>query len=365
MKTFQKLIKGNRFWEIVVDTISQKDTIKVKTRYGINDGKIIETSPQTFVKSKGETFIKKKITNKIRNGYRPINKIKIKNTQIQNFVKPMGAILLENNEDKIVFPAFAQPKLDGFRGIAIYDKEIEKVQIVSKNGLPYPHLEKIKKELETFPLIQKGYKLDGELYLHNKTLGELRSVLGRKKLNTEKVIHDEKKIQYCIFDIIVENMSSEKRIQLLQDAFKKWKSKNINLVEIKNVNSIKEIFTLRNSYINNGLEGIIIRNKNGIYTPGKISRNVFRSKDFKKGVFTIIDAIEGKGNNKGTVIWKLECVKDKNKSFTAKPIGTREERIKLFQEKQKYIGRKISVKYLDMDNNTGCVSRHPVALHIL
>ena len=358
MKTFQKLVKNNRFWEILVNNISQNNII-IKTRYGINDGKIIETNPQKFRIEKGTTFIKKKITNKLRNGYTPNNKIKIKNKQIKNFIKPMGAIQLEKNENKIIFPADCQPKLDGFRGIAIGGN---KIQIVSKNGLPYPHLEKIKKELKTFPLIKQGYKLDGEIYLHNKSLGELRSVLGRKKLNTEKVILDEKNIKYCVFDVIMDNVSSGKRLEILKNIFNNWKSDLVNLVEIKTVNSIEEVYKLRNNYLDNNFEGIIIRNRNGMYTPGKISRNVFRSKEFKKEVFKIIDALEGKGNNKGTVLWKLQCLKDKNKSFTAKPIGTKEERTKLFQEKEKYIGKKINIKYFDIDIKTGCVSRHPVAI---
>lgn len=358
MKSFKKLIKGNRFWEILVS--QNKDILKTKTRYGTLTGKVIETNPQTFTTSKGQTFVKKKITNKIRNGYRPTNQLKIKNTQIKDFVKPMGAVLLEKNEDKIIFPADVMPKLDGFRGIAIKNGD---VHIVSKNGLPYPHLEMIKKDLDTFPLIKQGYKLDGEIYLHNRTIGELRSVLGRKKLNTEQVITDEKKIKYCVFDVIIENVSSEKRLEMLKDAFKNWKSNLVNLVQIKTVNSIKEVNSLRNKYLDNGFEGIIVRNRDGMYTPGKTSRNVFRSKEFKKDVFKIVGALEGKGNNKGTVIWKLQCLKDKDKSFTAKPIGTKEERTKLFQEKEKYIGMKINIKYFDLNEKTGCVSRHPVALH--
>ena len=361
MKTFPKLIKDNRFWELVI--LQKKDNIHIKTRYGIIGGKITETKGQTLTKSKGLTFAKKKFTDKLRKGYRQESGKYIKNTQIKHFVKPMSAVLLEKNLSKIKFPANAQPKLDGFRGIAI--KKSINIEIVSRNGLPYPHLEKIKKELETFPLIKQGYQLDGELYLHGYTLGELRSVLGRKKLNSNKVIELEKKIRYYVFDVIIKNVSSEKRLDMLQKAFKSWKSNLVHLIEIKTVNSTKEIDRLRNKYIENGYEGIIIRNKVGLYTSGKFSQNVFRSKDFKKGIFKIVGALEGKGNNKGTAIWRLQCLKDKNKTFTAKPIGTKEERTQLYKNKNKYIGLKIQVKYFELDNKSGCVSRHPVALNLI
>ena len=163
----------------------------------------------------------------------------------------------------------------------------------------------------------------------------------------------------------MENVSSEKRLEILRNAFKNWNSTLVHLVQIKTVNSIKEVNSLRNNYLDHGYEGIIVRNRDGRYTPGKTSRNVFRSKEFKKGVFKIVGALEGKGNNKGTVIWKLQCLKDKNKSFTAKPIGTKEKRTKLFQERQKYIGMKINIKYFDLNKETGCVSRHPVALQMI
>jgi len=212
-------------------------------------------------------------------------------------------------------------------------------------------------------LIKQGYQLDGELYLHGQSLGELRSVLGRKKLNSDRVIYLEKKIKYCVFDFIAENIPSEKRLTMLQNAFKSWKSNLIHLIKTKTVNSIKEINVLRNKYIEEGYEGIIVRNRQGLYISGKTSKDVFRSKDFKKGVFEIVGALEGKGNNKGTVIWKLQCLHNKNKTFTAKPMGTKEERTQLYKNKEKYIGLKIHVKYFEIDDKTGCVSRHPVALN--
>ena len=282
----------------------------------------------------------------------------------------MGSILLEENENKIKYPAYVQPKLDGYRGIAVKIKKINNsVEILSRNGLPYPHLEKIKNSLKTFPLLNKGYQLDGELYLHGHTLGELRSVVGRKKLNSSYILNLENKIKYVIFDFFSNNIkfSFEKRLKLLKNSFNLWDNKinDIFLIETKLVNSVEDINKIRNEYLDIGYEGIIVRNKNGLYLSGKKSKDVLRSKEFKKDMFKIVEALEGKGNDKGTVIWKLECLKDKSKTFTAKPVGTLEERKELYKNKNKYIGLKINVKYFELDNKTGCVSRHPVALKII
>ena len=366
---FPKLVKDNRFWEVII--LNFQNNTSVHTKYGIIGGKITETKPQIFTnKSKALTFAKKKMTDKIRIGYKSESGNIIINKQDKNFIKPMGAILLEGNENKIKYPAYVQPKLDGFRGIAIKIKKVNNyVEILSRNGLPYPHLEKIKNSLKTFPLLNQGYQLDGELYLHGFTLGELRSVLGRKKLNSLEVLTLEKKIRYCIFDFFSNNInfSFEKRLDMLKNSFNSWNDKlsNIVLVETKIINSLEDINKLRNKYLDIGYEGIIVRNKNGLYLSGKKSQDVFRSKEFKKDIFKIVGALEGKGNNKGTVIWKLECLKDKNKTFTAKPTGTFEERKELYKNKNKYIGLKINVKYFELNNKTGCISRHPVALKII
>ena len=271
----------------------------------------------------------------------------------------MSAVLLENKSNKIIYPADAQPKLDGFRGIAMKKKEI---LILSRNGNIYPHLQKIKKELNSFPLIKKGYSLDGELYCHGIPLKKLRSVLGRKNL-TNNIKNLESKINYYIFDVIIENIPSNKRLQMLKEAFKNFKSNKIKLVPTVNVKSLKEINNLREKFINDGYEGIIIRNKKGLYKFGK-SSNIFRSKNFKHKLFTIVDGIEGKGADKGAVIWKLQCLKDKNKTFRARPIGTKKERETLFKNKDMYIGKQIKIKYYELDDVSGCVSRHPIALFI-
>jgi ATP-dependent DNA ligase len=273
--------------------------------------------------------------------------------------KPMSAVILENKSNKIIYPADAQPKLDGFRGIAMKKKEI---LILSRNGNIYPHLQKIKKELNSFSLIKKGYSLDGELYCHGIPLKKLRSVLGRKTL-TNNVKNLESKINYYIFDIIDKNIPSDKRLKILKDSFKNFKSDKIKLVPSFTVKSLKEINKLREKFINDGYEGIIVRNKQGLYKFGK-SLDIFRSKNFKQQLFTIVDGIEGKGSNKGTVIWKLQCLKDKNKTFRARPIGTKKERELLFKNKDNYIGKQIKIKYYELDEITGCVSRHPIALFI-
>lgn len=271
---------------------------------------------------------------------------------------PMSAVLLEKNKKKIIFPTLVQPKLDGFRGMAkLINNE---VIIYSRTKRPFVHLKNIKKELKKFKLIKDGKTLDGEIYLHNHSIRDLKSVMGRSKLNNDKVRNLEKKIKYYVFDYVDIEKDFKQRYNILKKNF--LKSDLIKLVKTKKVSDFDQLNKIRNKFINEGYEGIIVRNIKGIYQPGKRSKNVFRTKEFKKGKFTVIDGLEGKGVDKGTVIWKLQCCKNKNNFFMAKPMGTRDFRKKLYKEKNKFIGKKITIKYFEINEETGCVSRFPIAI---
>lgn len=76
-------------------------------------------------------------------------------------------------------------------------------------------------------------------------------------------------------------------------------------------------------------------------------------------------AVEGKGDDEGTIIWRVECLKNKELTFLTKPMGTREQRREWYRNRKKYIGKYIEVKYFDMDKNTGCVTRFPVGIKII
>ncbi len=98
----------------------------------------------------------------------------------------------------------------------------------------------------------------------------------------------------------------------------------------------------------------------GTYKLRAKSIDVLKSKDVKRDTFTITGFKEASGNNRGTVIWEIRCNKDPRKSFWAKPMGSREDRRKMFKRGDEYIGKKVIVKYFEIDKN-GCVTKNPVA----
>jgi len=237
-------------------------------------------------------------------------------------------------------------------------------EYISRGGKLFTTLSHLDEDINKFPAIG-----DGEIFNREFTFQEIIRAVKKSNGNT-------KELQYWIYDIVDTSKPFEERLDIISEFFENNDNmadpllfKRVGclvMVPTFEVHNVEEINFYHKQFIEQFLfEGSILRNKDGLYLSGKKSQDVFKSKEFKKDIFKIVGALEGKGNNKGTVIWKLECLNDKSKTFTAKPVGTFEERKSLYNNKNKYIGLKIQIKYFELDNKTGCVSRHPVALKII
>lgn len=356
-----------RFWQIKV--VSNNSKANIYTKYGLTDGKVIEPSPQVINKPIGKKTVydralnlaSTKWQNRIQKGYsekEPV--IKATNTRynINKAIMPMKAYSLSNH--RVHFPAFVQPKLDGYR--ALLHKDKSGYHFLSNTQRPYAHLEHFNKELSKIKeLNNPNIYLDGELYLEDDHVNILRGILSSKKLDKEKMDR-VKDIKYYVFDMLDLNnldMTYEERYKILEKIFKN-KFIHIKLTPttiVKNEIDIEKAFS---KYVKQGYEGIIVRNKKGVYKMRGKSVDVLKSKNIGKDVFVIVGYKQARGNNKGTVIWEIRCNKNPMKSFWAKPMGTREDRRMMYKDADKYIGKKVMVKYFEIDKE-GCVSKNPVA----
>jgi ATP-dependent DNA ligase len=361
-----------RFWKIWIEEDKRNKDIYICRNYGIIGGKI--TIPEKkLIKHIGTiTSLQKAITEvnflwkkKKEAGFQ--EEFEFKNTNLKmksSKIRPMGAHKLDDHYHKIKYPALVQTKLDGFRCLSnINNKD---VFMYSKSMKNFVYLHHIKNEiLKIKELANENIYLDGELYEHRLKLHDISSLV-MKKYATKENEENMKKISYYIFDIFNVNNLNEifkDRYKKLENIFKKYNFKYLKLVKCTIVNSYKEIEDLNNQYLYSGYEGVIVRNKDGIYKLNSKSYDVLRTKEFKRKNFKIIGAKEGTGTQKGAIIWKLECLNNINKSFFAIPIGTIDERIKTYKKYQKnpenYIGKFVLVKYLEITNE-GCVSRNPI-----
>lgn len=139
------------------------------------------------------------------------------------------------------------------------------------------------------------------------------------------------------------------------------KTRFIKVCEFKIVNNISELNKTHSDYVERGYEGLIIRKPDGKYEPDHRSSGLLKFKSFTDDEFEITDYKEGKGNDKGTVIFTCKT-KDDNKFFEVRPRGTREERKKMFLDAESYIGKYLTVKYFELTDDG--IPRFPVGLAV-
>jgi len=244
----------------------------------------------------------------------------------------------------ISFPCFVQRKFDGTRCLSVPGKGL-----FSRNRKKYPHLNHIVDELNSLPFI-----LDGELYSDTLTFQEIVGIVKRetlKKGDAEKQLQ----IKFYVYDI-VNSMPYDERYTNLQLVFKK-KFKYIEFVKTDVCESEEKMKELHAQYVAEGYEGIMLRNKQGLYKNDR-SVDLQKYKEFQDGEYEVVDFKEGEGLETGCVVWV--CKLDGDKVFHCRPRGTREERAELYKNGKKYVGKKLTVRFQELTDDK--VPRFPVGI---
>ena len=247
----------------------------------------------------------------------------------------------------IKFPCFVQRKFDGTRCVGMPSKGL-----FSRNRKAYPHLEHIAAEINKLP---PGVVLDGELYSDTLTFQEIVSLV---KQETLKKGAEEKQLQikFHIYDLINE-MPYEQRYANLQMLFNKYKFKHLVFVKTDMCESEERMKELHAAYVAEGFEGIMLRNKTGLYKNSR-SADLQKYKEFFDDEYEVVDYKEGEGLEVGCVLWV--CKTPEDKLFSCRPRGTREDRVELFKNGDKYVGKKLTVRFQELTNDK--VPRFPVGI---
>jgi ATP-dependent DNA ligase len=146
---------------------------------------------------------------------------------------------------------FIQPKLDGFRAIG----NTKTGEIISREGNSFvlPHI-----SAELIELGKKGFPewLDGELYKHGKTLGQIQSLIRKSS--------DE--VEFHVFDFIGEGGFSNRFDKIIWTLAINFSTENIEFVETWRVETgIKECMRIYDQLLEAGYEGAVIRLDNRTY----------------------------------------------------------------------------------------------------
>ena len=270
------------------------------------------------------------------------------------------AVLSEKTLKKINFPAFIQLKMDGtYREIHVADGQVSGK---TRSGEEYFN-PVLFKEMENFP---NGFYI-GELTIE----GESRFT-GNGLINSLNPPYE--KITFTVWDYLTDEDYLEKsktpyysRFESLSDIIEKHESNRVKLVPNHEVNSIDEALKYVSDWMEQGLEGGVLKDKNNVFKNGtsgtqlKIKLKVdaeMRITGFTDG--TIGTKREGKigaiqfSNDEGTI--KGQCS------------GFSDEELDLFtKNKDNLIGRIISVEFNDIvksENNDYYALSHPRFIEI-
>lgn len=284
-------------------------------------------------------------------------------TDTNNLSKPMKAQKYFKESDgsvRISFPCYGQPKLNGFRVIArwevvkkgegLFVEEIEKVVFRSKEGLRYEILEHIEKEFtkemffikriirDEFKEIETSSQIafDGEMYIHGEILSEISSAVRKRNLKTEK-------LKFCIFDVAIENMSQKNRIILI-NRFKDSKFSFIEIVPTRVIATNEEAQNLTDSWIKEGYEGGIFRDRKAEYQFGKRPQTMVKLKRSEDKEFQIIDVI---GGDNTPDVGVFVCKAENGVEFCVTPEGSIEKKREYLTNKTDCIGKMLTVRFFE------------------
>jgi len=248
--------------------------------------------------------------------------------QQEKEVTPMLAHKWEERQKYIQEPFFVQPKLDGVRLL------VSNKGGLSRTGKVVPGTEHWGKHLKD------GEYLDGECYKHGMAFEDITSAF---KTCPET-------LEFHVFDYYDENRPNLPFTERMKHITVKT-----HLVKKKD-----ELRGAHDTFASQGYEGIMVRNRDSVYEPGKRSNHLLKMKMFETEEFKIVGVHEGTGRDVGTPIW--ECVTEGGETFSVRPEGSMESRRKAFKKSKSIVGKKLTVRYQNM--TALGVPRFPVGIAI-
>ena len=258
-------------------------------------------------------------------------------------------------KNTIIFPCFVQPKLDGLRCVVYRDPVTGEIRRQSRTGTYFDTMTHIAESLAPLFARFPNATLDGELYTTEIPFEELAGLIKTKKLTPQ----DYEKlcvIEYHIYDIVDETMPYHARHDSIKKMFAQVAASSassphalpryirlVPTIEAKTPADFKAEF---GRFIEEGYEGIMLRNKMGMYRCNYRSHDLQKYKEFMEDEFKIIGFTQGDGRDKGTVIWICET-KERNE-FRVRPRGTMENRRELYKTGGKFVGKMLTVIFQEL-----------------
>ncbi|HUS59451.1 MAG TPA: hypothetical protein VM141_12440 [Planctomycetota bacterium] len=362
-------VEGNRYWTCHGQTggTIQRSASTVCT--GKNAGRANATTGCQQAELEAAALH----TKKLKKDYTldPNVKAGQKSELIAGGVLPMLAHKFSDHGDKLKYPCFVQPKLDGHRCIGMVPgdtgglEDLCPVGLWSRTRKNIASMSHIATALDR--VFRRGDIVDGELYNHEyrDKFEQLTHFIRQSESKTGCEI-----VQYHVYDLpsdggddcVSGGATFRERYETLCDLFvENPKGSPLKLVETREVANEDELMLAFEDFLAQGYEGAIARNADGLYV-NKRSYDLLKIKKFDDGEFTCIRVEEGKGKMAGHAVFVCQ-LPGSYEEFKAKMKGDHAELAKYFKHPELVIGKEVTVKYQGLTGKNK-VPRFPVALRI-
>lgn len=252
--------------------------------------------------------------------------------------EPMLAHKWEDQKDKVKYPIYSQPKLDGIRCI------VKKDGMWSRNGkkiISAPHIYEAMKHLfKTNP----DLIFDGELYADKfaNDFNAICSLVKKTKPTVEDLNESAVKIEYHIYDL---PSCKETFVGRHQALYYMELPKCCVKVAVEQIDNLNDVSAYYEDYITKGYEGQMLRLN--LPYENKRSKSLLKHKSFIDTEYEIIGVEQGKGNltgKMGALVFKTS----KGDTFNASINGGWDYLEELWNSKDKLIGKQATVKYFNL-----------------
>jgi DNA ligase-1 len=251
---------------------------------------------------------------------------------VKSHPMPMLAHKFRDHSQKLDWPVYVQPKLNGMR--MLFDGE---------NGWSRGNKEVIPEVIQHLKFDTDGHILDGELMLPNNVLLQ-ESMKAIKKHRPEL----SSQLIYHVYDVVDSELPYEIRFALIQEICKNAPP-NVKLVNTYRAHVETDVLEHHKEFVSGGYEGTMVRDPVAPYEIGKRSYSLLKLKDFVDAEYRIIGITDGDGSDSGLAIFELET--DSGARFNCRPEGSQENRAELFKNRKKLIGKYLTVRYFELSRD--------------
>lgn len=278
-------------------------------------------------------------------------------TNQDGLFKPMLAKQEKDIKNRKIFEKewYASVKINGVRCL-IYKGKDNELHTASRGSITYDfvlqHILEHPKLIELFNEYP-SIILDGEIYNHLTPLNEISGIC-----RSQKTAYDGDFLQFYWYDIVDVEKTFEERLSLMNvikdkynfqfNPIKKWLENELKIQFVPQIkiSGFDNMMELHNQYVEDGWEGLVIRDPEKTYKPGARDQRMLKIKVYKEDTFLVV------GIEQGLRMYDDMCfiLKTKEgKEFKAKPLGTREQKIEYTDNfESKYLNHLGDCKYFNI-----------------